>query len=266
MPQPGGEMEINMNDKKTVLIKTDKLCKSFVQGDLQENILKNIDLEIYSDDFTVIMGASGSGKSTLLYMLSGMDRPTLGHIYFSDDEIGRKNNEQLAIFRRNNCGFVFQQSNLIETLTVFENVVIAGLLKEKNIAEIDKKAKKLFSDVGISEDLYKKDILNISGGETQRVAIVRAMINSPKIIFADEPTGALNSKSGKQVLDLLTNLNKNGHCIVMVTHDIHAALRGSRILYIKDGVIHGECILGEYKEDISERISTLEAFLERMGW
>lgn len=92
------------------------------------------------------------------------------------------------------------------------------------------------------------------------------MINSPKIIFADEPTGALNSKSGKQVLDLLTNLNKDGHCIVMVTHDIHAELRGSRILYIKDGVIHGECILGEYKEDISERIRTLEAFLERMGW
>ena len=142
-----------------------------------------------------------------------------------------------------------------------------GLLKNKNITEVDKKAKKLLSDVGIAEELYNKNISNISGGEAQRVAIVRSVINSPKILFADEPTGALNSKSGKQVLDLLTSLNRNGHCVVLVTHDIHAGLRGNRILYIKDGVIYGECTLGEYQEgSVGERMKILEAFLERMGW
>lgn len=256
-----------MNIERTVLIKTNKLCKSFIQGDLQENVLKNVDMEIYANDFTVVMGASGSGKSTLLYMLSGMDKPTLGEIYFLGEEISQKNNEQLAIFRRKNCGFVFQQSNLIDTLTVLENIVITGLLKNKNITEVDKKAKKLLSDVGIAEELYNKNISNISGGEAQRVAIVRSVINSPKILFADEPTGALNSKSGKQVLDLLTSLNRNGHCVVLVTHDIHAGLRGNRILYIKDGVIYGECTLGEYQEgSVGERMKILEAFLERMGW
>lgn len=256
-----------MNKEKTALIKTNKLCKTFIQGDCQENILKNIDMEIYDEDFTVIMGASGSGKSTLLYVLSGMDRPTLGSVYFSGEDISKKNDERLAVFRRNNCGFVFQQNNLIDNLTVFENIVITGLLKDKNIVNVDEKARKILSDVGISKELYDKEVLKISGGEAQRISVVRSVINSPKVIFSDEPTGALNSKAGKQVLDLLTRLNREGRSIVLVTHDVHAALRGNRILYIKDGAIKGECILSEYTEEKNdERTIKLEEFLEKMGW
>lgn len=259
--------DVTMNKEKTVLIKTNKLCKTFNQGDCQENILKNIDMEIYNEDFTVIMGASGSGKSTLLYMLSGMDRPTLGNVYFLGEDISRKSDEKLAVFRRNHCGFVFQQNNLIDNLTVLENIVIAGLLKDKNITHVNERAKKILSDVGISKELYDKEVLNISGGESQRISVARSVINSPKIIFADEPTGALNSKAGKQVLDLLTRLNREGHSIVLVTHDVHAALRGNRVIYIKDGVVEGECILSEYTEEKNdERTIKLEEFLEKMGW
>ena len=123
------------------------------------------------------------------------------------------------------------------------------------------------SDVGISKELYDKEVLNISGGEAQRISVARSVINSPKIIFADEPTGALNSKAGKQVLDLLTRSNREGHSIVLVTHDVHAALRGNRVIYIKDGVVEGECILSEYTEEKNdERTIKLEEFLEKMGW
>ncbi len=250
---------------KTVL-KTEKLCKTFSTGGIQQHVLKNIDLELYDGDFTVIMGASGAGKSTLLYALSGMDTPTLGKISFGNETISDLSSDGLAVFRRNRCGFVFQQIYLIDSMSVIDNVLTAGLLVNKDKKALVKRAKELFSAVGIDEATQQKFPTQISGGEAQRVGIVRALINSPEILFADEPTGALNSQTGIDVLNTLTDFNNKGQSVVMVTHDMKSARRGNRILYLKDGVILGECNLGKYISGDKERHEKLSAFLGEMGW
>ena len=251
---------------KEALIKTEKLSKSFSNGGTMQHVLKNIDLQLYKGDFTVIMGASGAGKSTLLYTLSGMDTPTLGKITFEDSIISDFSQDGLAVFRRDHCGFVFQQIYLIYGMSVMDNVLAAGLLVNKDKKALITKAKELFKAVDISEETQKKFPTQISGGEAQRVGIVRALINSPEILFADEPTGALNSKTGLDVLDTLTKFNRQGQSVVMVTHDIRSARRGNRILYLKDGVILGECDLGEYSHGNVKRHQKLSAFLNDMGW
>lgn len=249
-----------------ILLKTENLSKTFSNGGSQQHVLKNIDLELYQGDFTVIMGASGAGKSTLLYALSGMDTPSLGKITFGDKVITDLSQDGLAVFRRDHCGFVFQQIYLIDGMSVMDNVLSAGLLVNKDKKALVAKAKELFAAVDISEDTQKKFPTQISGGEAQRVGIVRALINNPDILFADEPTGALNSQTGLDVLDMLTKFNEQGQNVVMVTHDIRSARRGNRILYLKDGVILGECDLGKYTHGDTARHEKLSAFLKDMGW
>lgn len=251
---------------KEVLLKTEKLSKAFSNGGTMQHVLKNIDLELYKGDFTVIMGASGAGKSTLMYALSGMDTPTLGTITFGNKEISSLSQDGLAVFRRNKCGFVFQQIYLIDGMSVMDNVLSAGLLVNKDRNALVGRAKELFGAVGISEETQKKFPAQISGGEAQRVGIVRALINSPEILFADEPTGALNSRTGLDVLGMLTKFNEQGQSIVMVTHDMRSARRGNRILYLKDGVILGECDLGRYSHGDAGRHEKLSAFLRDGGW
>ena len=231
------------------IIKTEKLCKTFSSGGVQQHVLKNLDISLVEGDFTIIMGSSGSGKSTLLYAISGMDKPTLGEIDFAGKNLTKLNNDQLAIFRRNHCGFVFQQIYLLDNMSVLDNVLASGLLVNKNKRELGKKAKELLIQVGINENSWSKFPTQLSGGEAQRVGIIRAIINSPKVLFADEPTGALNSASSDSVLDVFTNVNRNGQSIVLVTHDIKTALRGNRILYLRDGVICGDLQLGAYSEN-----------------
>ncbi len=252
--------------KEEIILKTEKLCKTFSNAGHQQHVLKNIDLELYRGDFTVIMGASGAGKSTLLYALSGMDTPTLGKITFNDTLISKLNPDKLAFFRRNHCGFVFQQIYLIDSMSVMDNVLSAGLLVSKDKKSIIRKARELFEAVDISEETLCKFPAQISGGEAQRVGIVRALINSPEIIFADEPTGALNSKTGLDVLNTISKFNEQGQSVVMVTHDIRSALRGNRILYLKDGSIVGECKIGKYSHDDDQRYDNLSSFLKEMGW
>ena len=252
-------------DKKT-LIKTQKLCKTFSNNGVMQHILRNIDLEIYEGDFTVIMGPSGAGKSTLLYALSGMDTPTLGDIYFDGENIAKLNQDKLALFRRQNCGFVFQQIYLIDSMSVMDNVLLSGLRDKKSKKETTKKAYDLFEKIGIKKEYNKKFPTQISGGEAERVGIARALINNPKVLFADEPTGALNSKTGKDVLNVFTSFNESGQSVVMVTHDINSARRGNRIIYIKDGEIAGECNLSKYGTDNEKRNKVLSDFLVRMGW
>lgn len=249
-----------------ILLKTENLSKTFSNGGLQQHVLKNIGLELYRGDFTVIMGASGAGKSTLLYALSGMDTPTLGTITFGGKTISGLSQDGLAMFRREHCGFVFQQIYLIDGMSVMDNVLAAGLLASKDTKALVQRAKELFAAVGISEETQKKFPSQISGGEAQRVGIVRALINSPEILFADEPTGALNSKTGLDVLDTLTKFNGQGQSVVMVTHDMRSARRGNRILYLKDGAILGECDLGKYSHGDAARHEKLSAFLKDMGW
>ena len=238
---------------KEILLQTEKLSKSFSNGGSMQHVLRNIDLELYKGDFTVIMGASGAGKSTLLYALSGMDTPTLGAITFGERVISDLSQDALAVFRREHCGFVFQQIYLIDGMSVLDNVLAAGLLAGRDKKALVRRAGELFAAVGISE-------------EAQRAGIVRALINAPEILFADEPTGALNSQTGLDVLDTLTRFNERGQSVVMVTHDMRSARRGNRILYLKDGVILGECDLGRYVHGDVQRHKKLSAFLQEMGW
>lgn len=219
------------------------------------------------DDFTIIMGASGSGKSTLLYALSGMDKPTVGKIHFCDKEIQDYSNDELAVFRRGNCGFVFQSVYLLENQTVLDNVLTGALIVQKNSPALVQKVKDLLNKVGISEELWNKYPNQLSGGEAQRVGIVRAIINDPKILFADEPTGALNSASSKEVLDVFTEVHKKGQAIVMVTHDLKTALRGTRVLFLRDGKVEGDYRMPKFGEDDARvRRDKLSKFLEEMGW
>jgi len=249
--------------KKSIL-STDKLSKTFSTGGLQQHVLKNLDLEIYESDFTIIMGPSGAGKSTLLYALSGMDKPTLGEIHFSGNEISKLSNDKLAVFRRDNCGFVFQQIYLLDNMSVLDNVLTSGFLVSKNKKDVIKRAKELLTRLNLPEITWNKFPKQLSGGEAQRAGIARALINNPKIIFADEPTGALNSVNGLAVLDALTEINERGQSVVMVTHDVRSAGRGNRILYLQDGVIRGECILDKYESGNKDRTDKLNAFLAEM--
>ena len=249
------------------VLRTEKLCKSFSNGGVQQHVIKNLDLEIMEGDFTIIMGSSGSGKSTLLYALSGMDKPSMGKVFFGDKEIQDYSNDQLAVFRRGNCGFVFQSVYLLENQTVLDNVLTGAKKKKKNSPSLILKAKNLLKKVGITEEDWKKYPSQLSGGEAQRVGIVRAVINDPKILFADEPTGALNSASSQDVLDIFSDVHKNGQSIVMVTHDIKTALRGTRVLYLRDGGVVGDYKMPIYgQDDLKERRSGLTNFLDGMGW
>lgn len=252
--------------QKEVIISAKSLKKNFYTGEAPQTIFENLSLDIYKGDFTVIMGSSGAGKSTLMYSLSGMDRPTEGSIYFAGKEITKCTDDQLAVFRRKHCGFVFQQIYLLEKMSLMDNVLTAGALGGSEKKEVIKRAKELFELVNIPEITRKKFSTQVSGGEAQRAGIVRAVINKPEVVFADEPTGALNSNNSEAVLNVFTKLHREGQSIIMVTHDKKSALRGNRVLYIRDGQIFGECDLGDFSEADKERGKKLDAFLTEMGW
>lgn len=257
---------------KQTVIAAKNLCKSFTNGTVSTHVLKNISLDIYEGDFTIIMGSSGSGKSTLLYSLSSMDSPTSGSISLNGHQLTacsgkptRSQQKELEEIRSQEISYIFQNINLLSDLTAFENICYPAckVLPKK---EAQKRTSELLSQFGLSEqaDKYPSEL---SGGQQQRIAIARAVVTRPKIIFADEPTGALNSSSGKQVLDLLTGLNQQGQSIVMVTHDIRACVRGSRLLYLADGSISGELLLGNYTpENQAEREERIFHFLETYQW
>ncbi len=250
-----------------VIIRTNKLCKSFSVGGKQIHVIKNLDLEIEKGAFTVIMGSSGSGKSTLLYAISGMDKPTLGEVWFDGEDIAKYTNDRLAVFRRRNCGFVFQQIHLMDNMSVMDNALTSGLLLSNDKKAIYNRAAKLFERVKLGRELWDKFPSQLSGGEAQRVGIVRALINEPALLFADEPTGSLNSASSAAVLDVLSEVHASGQSVVMVTHDLKTASRGSRILYLRDGAVAGELSLPPYGPDSAAgRMDELQKFLERMGW
>jgi len=250
---------------KNKIIETKQLCKTYILGKTGMNVLKNIDLEIYEGDFTVIMGSSGGGKSTLLYAISSMDKPTSGTLTILGNDMSSMTEKKLSKFRKTEVSFIFQSMNLLHDLTAFENIAYIGYGTDSK-ENVNKKALELLEKFGLTEekDKYPSEM---SGGQQQRVAICRALIGNPKVIFGDEPTGSLNSSSGRQVLDSLTNLNNNGQSIVMVTHDLKAATRATRLLYMSDGRIYAELNLGKYSsEKESERKAVVFDFLKEQGW
>lgn len=243
------------------------LCKSYAHNGGQSHILQHIDLNLYEGDFTVIMGASGSGKSTLLYALSGMDRATAGQVIYEGRDIVTMKEKELSKLRQKDFGFIFQQMHLVSNLTLFENIAVSGYLdKSASAAAVKQRTRVLLEKMGID---HVGDHLpsQVSGGEQQRCAIARAVVSQPKLLFADEPTGALNRKNTNEVLSLLTELNKAGQSILMVTHDMKAALRATRILYLEDGKIVGELTLPPYNpEEKKSRETQVGAWLSSMQW
>ena len=252
---------------KNTILSARGLCKSYAHNGGQSHILQHIDLDLYEGDLTVIMGASGSGKSTLLYSLSGMDKATAGEVIYNGKDIVTMKEKELSKLRQKDFGFIFQQMHLVSNLTLFENIAISGYL-DKTISanDVKKYTDELLEKMGISH--IKTHLPSqVSGGEQQRCAIARAVVTNPKLLFADEPTGALNRKNTNEVLSLLTELNKSGQSILMVTHDMKAALRASRILYLEDGKIIGELTLPAYNPDEAKsREAQVNAWLSSMQW
>ena len=233
----------------------------------QEPVLNHINVEIYDGDFTVIMGPSGAGKSTLLYALSGMDTISSGQVLYKGKELGSLSEKKMAKLRASEFGFVFQQTHLVSNLTLFENVAVAGFLeKGKSEQDVRNRAEELLKQMNV-EKAKNRLPSEASGGEAQRAAMARAMINQPGLLFADEPTGALNRKHSEEVLELLTALNRDGQSILMVTHDVKAAIRGTRILYLEDGKILDEMPLPSFDvKTAKEREEKLSAWLTALSW
>ena len=215
-------------------------------------VLNNVSLEINKGDFTAVMGPSGSGKSTLLYSISSMDNPDEGEVIFEGIDVYKLSESELSKFRLNKMGFVFQNSQLLKNLSIFDNIILPGMVaKRESIEVVRARATELMSKMGI-EDIKDRDIREVSGGQLQRAAICRAMINSPEILFMDEPTGALNSEAASQVMEILKKLNQEGISIMLVTHDAKMASMAKKIIYIKDGKLAGEIKLSNEKEALAE--------------
>ena len=249
---------------KTILEVTN-LYKSY--GNIR--VLNDISFMVDEGEFIAIMGPSGSGKSTLLYNISGMDRPTSGEVILCEKEISKLPDEKMSEVRLKQMGFIFQHAYLLKNLSVRDNIVLpgfeAGILSRE---QVNKNADALMRKTGIS-NIANHDIKKVSGGQLQRAAICRALINQPDILFADEPTGALNSSTTKEVMDIINNINTDGTTVIIVTHDAKVASRASKVIYLIDGNIHDALELGKYNADEatgSTREKRLAQWLERMGF
>lgn len=248
------------------------LCKTYVINKRQNNVLRNVNLNIRKGEMVAIMGPSGSGKSTLLYTVSGMDCVTAGKVTFSGREIDSLKAEEISDIRLKQMGFIFQQMYMLKNLTIYDNIILPayqanGGRNKKNRAEINERAKELMRKMGIIE-IAENDITEVSGGELQRACICRSLINQPEMIFADEPTGALNQQNSKEVMKELNRINQEGTTIMLVTHDSKVAAKCDRVLYIEDGNIKGEMSLGKFEAgmEIRDRERKLSGWLLEMGW
>lgn len=218
------------------ILKAEGIYKSFQQGQEETPVLNNISFDMAKVSFVAVMGASGSGKSTLLNILSTIDQANQGKVYFDGQDLTTLNEDQFADLRRQKMGFIFQQPTLLNKLNILDNIVLPHSIQNNNIEELRNKALDLMKSMKIDQ-LKDRDINQASGGQLQRVGICRAILGDPQIIFADEPTGALNSQTAQEVMDLLIKINQAGTSILMVTHDPNMAVAGQRCLLMKDGQI-----------------------------
>jgi len=228
--------------KKQSIIRLDSVSKKYNEYGNIVNALDNVSLEIFPGDFVSIIGTSGSGKSTLLHCMGLLDKPSSGKVFIDGKDTSEISGKEIALFRGKKLGFVFQNYNLIPRLTVLENVILPGLIMEKNPGDLEKKAEVLLKEVGIFHRADHKGI-HLSGGEQQRVAIARALINDPVLVLADEPTGALDTQSSKDIMRLLVKMNnKRNMTTVFVSHDMHISSYGKRVLVLKDGKLAGDTL------------------------
>lgn len=251
---------------KETIVEVNKLNKVFQQGKSRStHVLKDIDAKIERGEFLSIMGPSGSGKTTFLYNISGMDRMTSGSVTLNGEKIEEKSEDALAKLRLTQMGFIFQDIYLLRNLNLLDNIIYTGYIaKKRKKDEVDKHADNLMKKVGIDK-IKHHDITEASGGQLQRVGICRALINEPEIIFGDEPTGALNSKATEEILNILLDINREGTTIVLVTHDIKVAARSERVLFMMDGEIKAEKLLGKFDNSLNDSQAQLEQREEAMN-
>lgn len=249
-----------------MIIYGEDIVKSYGQGVEKRNVLDGVSIEIKAGEFVSVMGPSGSGKSTLMYALSGMDRIDRGRVVFEEEDILELGENQLADMRSTKMGFVFQQPTLLKNLNILDNIILPSMRhNRKNILNITEKARDLMKKVGI-EELENRDITQVSGGQLQRAGICRALMSNPKIIFGDEPTGALNSKSAQEIMNILTEINREGTTVMLVTHDAKVAAQTERIMFMGDGKILSEMRLGKFTgEDVDDRIKKVTEKMQELG-
>lgn len=251
------------------LLEVKDLCKTYVINKRQNNVLRNVNFTVEDGEMVAIMGPSGSGKSTLLYAVSGMDSATSGRILFDGKDITKLNSNELAALRLDEMGFIFQQMYMMKNLTILDNIVLPAVESKKteeSKKEKIKRGEELMRKLDIIE-VADNDINEVSGGQLQRACICRSMINKPKVLFADEPTGALNRNASNEVMDELVKLNKEGTTLIMVTHDAKVAAKCSRVLYIVDGNIKGEYQSPDSADvQEKERERMLNNWLLELGW
>ncbi len=252
------------------ILEVTDLCKTYIVDKRQNHVLKNVNFSVKEGEMVGIMGPSGSGKTTLLYTVSGMDDATGGSIRFRNRDLTKLDNKELANVRLNDMGFIFQQMYMLKNLPILDNIILPAVQSKKTNSTRQEKVEKglaLMHKLGIA-DIADNDINEVSGGQLQRACIARSMVNDPAIIFADEPTGALNRTASNEVMEELVRLNQEGTTIMMVTHDAKVAAKCTRVLYIVDGTIKGEYNLGRYESEntLRERERSLNNWLLELGW
>lgn len=253
------------------ILEVKNLCKTYIVSKRQNNVLKNVNFTVSEGEMTAVMGPSGSGKSTLLYTVSGMDGITSGEVLFCGKSITAMGERELADLRLDEMGFIFQQMYMLKNLTVLDNIILPAAQSKKNTEsrrQTDERGRALMRRLGI-DDVGGNDINEVSGGQLQRACICRSMINNPRMIFADEPTGALNRSASDEVMNELLSLNRDGTTVMCVTHDPKVAAKCSRVLYIMDGGIVGEKEMGHFDgsgKEFRDRERELNNWLMEQGW
>ena len=255
-------------DIMSAIIETKDLCKTYIVDKQSNNVLQNVNLKVEEKEFVTVMGPSGSGKSTLLYTVSGMDTVTAGSVLFDGEELSSMKEKDLINIRLLKMGFIFQQMYMMKKLSIIDNIILPGFqAKLKSRDEVRKDAETLMRKLDII-DTAEREITEVSGGQLQRACLCRALINNPKVLFADEPTGALNSKASMDVMTRLLEANRAGTSVLMVTHSEKVASISDRIIYLVDGGIQGELTLGKMGDnnELSARERKVRAWLDEMGW